>query len=112
RIDIDDRIVLSETLTSPAVVQFLNDRGFVGLGGGRFFINGVDTRTKGVDVVASYPLETAVAGHFDLTVAANFNSTDVTKVPQVSLAGVNPPPVLFDHLNVLTFEEGTPEDKF
>jgi iron complex outermembrane receptor protein len=36
----------------------------------------------------------------------------VTKVPQITLAGVNPPPVLFDHLNVLTFEEGTPQDKY
>ncbi len=112
RIYIDDRIVLSENLTSAAVVQYLKDQGFVGLGGGRFFINGVDTRTEGVDVVMSYPLESARAGRFDFTVAANFNSTDVTKVPQISLAGVDPPPVLFDHLNVLTFEEGTPQDKY
>jgi iron complex outermembrane recepter protein len=112
RIDIDDRIVLSENLTSAAVVQYLRDQGFVGLGGGRFFINGVDTRTEGVDVVLNYPLETAVAGRFDFMVAANFNSTDVTRVPTVSLAGVTPPPPLFDHLNVLTFEEGTPQDKY
>jgi iron complex outermembrane receptor protein len=112
RIDIDDRIVLSENLTSAAVRTFLNGLGFIGSGGGRFFINGVDTRTDGVDFVLSYPLETAAAGRFDFTLAANFNSTDVTKVPQVQLAGVNPPPVLFDHLNVLTFEEGTPEDKY
>ena len=112
RIDIDDRIVLSENLTSAAVVDFLRRQGFVGLGGGRFFINGVDTRTEGVDIVINYPLDTGVAGRFDFTLAANFNSTDVTKVPQVELQGVNPPPVLFDHLNVLTFEEGTPEDKY
>jgi len=112
RIDIDDRIVLSENLVSANVAQFLANQGFVGVGGGRFFINGVDTRTEGVDVVLNYPLETAAAGRFDFTLAANFNSTDVTKVPQVSLAGLTPPPVLFDHLNILTFEEGTPEDKY
>jgi iron complex outermembrane receptor protein len=72
----------------------------------------VDTRTEGVDFVLNYPLETAAAGRFDVTLAANFNSTDVTKVPQAQLAGVSPPPVLFDHLNVLTLEEGTPEDKY
>jgi iron complex outermembrane recepter protein len=112
RIDIDDRIVLSENLTSAQVRTFLNNQGFIGAGGGRFFINGVDTRTKGVDVVVNYPLETAAAGRFDFTLAANFNSTDVTKVPEVRPAGLTPPPVLFDHLNVLTFEEGTPEDKY
>jgi iron complex outermembrane receptor protein len=112
RIDIDDRIVLSENLTSAQVRTFLNNQGFIGAGGGRFFINGVDTRTEGVDVVVNYPLETAAAGRFDFTLAANFNSTDVTKVPEVRPAGLTPPPVLFDHLNVLTFEEGTPEDKY
>ena len=112
RIDIDDRIVLSENLTSTPVRDFLNSLGFTGVGGGRFFINGVDTTTEGVDIVANYPLETAAAGRFDFTLAANFNSTDVTKVPEVQPAGLNPPQVLFDHLNILTFEEGTPEDKY
>jgi iron complex outermembrane receptor protein len=69
RIDIDDHIVLSENLTSAAVVQYLKDQGFVGLGGGRFFISGVGTRTEGVDVVMSYPLQTALAGRFDFTLA-------------------------------------------
>ena len=112
RIDIDERIVLSENLTSTPVRDFLNSLGFTGVGGGRFFINGVDTTTEGVDIVANYPLETAAAGRFDFTLAANFNSTDVTKVPEVQPAGLNPPQVLFDHLNILTFEEGTPEDKY
>ena len=59
--------------------EFLNRQGFIGVGGGRFFINGVDTRTEGVDLVLNYPLETAAAGRFDFTLAANFNSTDVRK---------------------------------
>jgi iron complex outermembrane recepter protein len=112
RIDIDDRIVLSENLVSAQVSQFLATQGFPGLGGGRFFINGVDTRTEGVDLVLNYPFETAAAGHFDFTLAANFNSTDVTKVPRPRAPGLTPPPVLFDHMNILTFEEGTPEDKY
>jgi len=112
RIDIDDRIVLSENLVSAQVSQFLATQGFPGLGGGRFFINGVDTRTEGVDLVLNYPFETAAAGRFDFTLAANFNSTDVTKVPQPRAPGLTPPPVLFDHMNILTFEEGTPEDKY
>ena len=112
RIDIDDRIVLSENLISADVSRFLADNGFPNLGGGRFFINGVDTSTEGVDVVLNYPLETAAAGRFDLTLAANFNSTDVEKVPEVRPAGLNPPPVLFARLNILTFEEGTPDNKF
>ena len=113
QINIDNRIVLSENLTQANVRAYLTAQGFIGIGGGRFFINGVDTETKGVDVVASVPVLTDSAGKFDLTLAANFNNTDVTKVPTTAqLAALNPAPVLFDRLNVKTFEDGQPQDKF
>lgn len=113
RIDIDDRIVLSENLTQANVRTYLTNQGFIGVGGGRFFINGVDTKTEGVDVVASYPVRTANAGRFDFTFTANFNSTDVERVPTTAqLSALSPAPPLFDRYNVLTFEEGTPENKF
>lgn len=111
RIDIDDRIVLSENLTQANVREYLESLGFVGVGGGRFFINGVDTTTEGIDVVLSWPWQTA-AGRFEFTLVANWNDTDVTKVPQTrELAALDPPPTLFGRVNVLTFEEGTPRDK-
>jgi iron complex outermembrane recepter protein len=111
RIDIDDRIVLSENLTSVAVRNYLTAQGFIGVGGGRFFINGVDTETQGVDLVVNYPLETGV-GRFDFTLTGNYNETDVTSVPATpQLSALSPAPVLFDRFNILTFEEGTPESK-
>jgi iron complex outermembrane receptor protein len=113
RIDVTDRIVLSENLTSTAVRNFLTAQGFIGVGGGRFFINGVDTQTEGVDIVANYDWDTGGFGQFAFTLGANFNQTEVTRVPQTAvLAGFIPPPVLFDRVNVLTFEEGTPADKY
>jgi iron complex outermembrane receptor protein len=113
KIDIEDRIVLSENLTQTNVREYLTSLGFIGVGGGRFFINGVDTETEGVDVVMSYPWDSGGAGRFDFTLTANFNSTDVTRVPTTAqLAALNPAPVLFERVNVLTFEEGTPENKF
>jgi iron complex outermembrane receptor protein len=113
RIEIDNRIVLSENLTSVAVRNYLTSQGFVGIGGGRFFINGVDTVTKGVDVVFNYPVVTDSAGRFDITATANFNETTVTKVPATpQLSALNPAPILFDRGNRLTFERGTPEDKY
>jgi iron complex outermembrane recepter protein len=111
RIDIDDRIVLSENLTSAEVRTFLNNQGFIGSGGGRFFINGVDTETQGVDVVLSWPMETG-AGRFDFTLTGNYNETDVTKVPTTApLAAISPSPPLFDRINIITFEKGSPKDK-
>ena len=112
RIDIDDRIVLSENLTQDNVRQFLEAQGFVGIGGGRFFINGVDTETTGVDVVLTWPIAAGNAGRFDLTLVGNYNETDVTRVPETApLSALTPPPPLFARVNVLTFEEGNPEDK-
>lgn len=113
RIDIEDRIVLSENLVSADVRNYLTSLGFVGVGGGRFFINGVDTTTEGVDVVLSYPLSTDSAGRFDFTLTANFNSTDVTRVTAIPQLTVLPtPPVLFNRFNILSYEEGQPKDKY
>jgi iron complex outermembrane receptor protein len=113
RIDIDNRIVLSENLTAANVRAFLESRGFTGIGGGRFFINGVDTDTQGVDVVLNWPVETAGFGSFNFTLLGNYNETEVRRVPSTApLSTLNPPPELFGRVNVLTFEKGTPKDKF
>lgn len=113
RIEVEDRIVLSENLTQANVRAFLTAQGFIGIGGGRFFINGVDTETTGVDIIANYKMTTDTMGQFAFTVGANFNDTNVTKAPATpQLAALNPAPVLFDRVNVLTFEEGSPDSKF
>jgi iron complex outermembrane receptor protein len=112
-IKIKDRIVLSENLTAANVRDFLTSRGFIGVGGGRFFINGVDTTTKGIDIVANMPMRTDGYGKFDFTLAGNYTKTDVDKVPVTAqLAALSPAPVLFDRVNVLTFTDGTPKTKF
>ena len=121
-IKIDNRIVLSENIqgaptgsaTAVAIFNLINPPGSgAGLGAARFFINGVNTETKGLDIVARYHWDTDSIGRFDLTGAANFNKTKVTKVPTTSvLSGLPVPPILFDRANRLTFEKGTPTDKF
>jgi iron complex outermembrane receptor protein len=112
RINVRDRIVLSENLTSVAVRNYIVGQGFTGVGGGRFFINGVETKTEGVDIVAAMPLNLGASGRFDFTLAGNFNKTEVTKVPTTAqLAALNPAPVLFDRVNVLTMEKGQPKSK-
>lgn len=112
RIDVDNRIVLSENLTAQNVRDYLAAQGFIGAGGGRFFINGVDTETKGVDIVANYSMPATSIGDFDFTFGVNLSNTDVTAVPEIpQLSALNPAPVLFGRANTLTFEEGTPADK-
>ena len=117
-INIDNRIVLSENLgagtstADRAVQAFLLAKGFPGAAG-RFFINGVDTETNGVDIVANYPIVTESAGKFDITATANFNDTKVKRIPATpQLTALSPAPTLFGRVNVLTFESGNPENKF
>jgi iron complex outermembrane recepter protein len=116
RIDIRDRIVLSENLNTPQVAALIAP---FGAGVARFFINGVETKTEGVDLVARYLLKTESAGRWEFVAAGNWNSTDVEKLPSLNVinnicAGQPAPctpPVLFGRINTLTFEEGTPDSK-
>ena len=112
QIKIRDRIVLSENLIADNVRELLISKKFTNIGGGRFFINGVDTTTKGIDIVATWPLATDSVGKFDFTVAGNFNSTTVDKTPQTKELGeLKPAPVLFGRINVLAYERGQPKNK-
>lgn len=117
QIKIDNRIVLSENIQGSATgsataVAIYNLLAPFNVTAARFFLNGVDTETKGLDVVARYRIDDDQAGRFDLTAAANFNKTDVTKLPTTNtLSSLPVPPSLFNRANVLTFEEGTPKRK-
>lgn len=76
-IKINDRIVLTENLQGADVSQILANAGVVGTSA-RFFINGIDTRTQGVDVVASYRVPDFGAGRVTLTAGYNINDTKIT----------------------------------
>lgn len=76
-IKINDRIVLTENLQGADVVALLQAAGVVG-SSARFFINGIDTRTEGLDIVASYRVPDFGAGRFTLTAGFNVNDTKIT----------------------------------
>ncbi|HQR89336.1 MAG TPA: TonB-dependent receptor, partial [Caulobacter sp.] len=101
RINIDNRIVLSENIQgsatgTPTLVTINNLLQPFNVTAARFFINGVETETQGLDVVARYRLDADEGGVFDLTAAANFNETDVTRVPTTNtLSSLPTPPTLF-----------------
>lgn len=89
QIDIDDRIVLSETLTGPLVRQVLTQAGFPTYSGLQYFTNAADTRTRGVDATARYQLQFGAGQSLDLSAGYNWNGTEITGLkatPQV-LAG-------------------------
>ena len=117
-IDVDNRIVLSETLTGSATAAPGTNARVIfdllqpfGASAARFFLNGVDTRTKGVDVVGHYRWNDDQLGGFDFTLAANHNVFKVTKTPVTQQTILPTPTSLFARQAVLRFEYGTPQNK-
>ncbi len=84
QIAISNRIVLSSSIgtTTPAVQAYLAANGIANLNysGVSYFTNAADTRTRGVDFVASFRNDLGSAGTLQTTISANYNKNEVTSV--------------------------------
>ncbi|MEE9433740.1 MAG: TonB-dependent receptor [Sphingorhabdus sp.] len=108
-IDIDDRIMISGAINpvTPAIQAAFDAAGATQ---GQFFINGVDTSTDGIDVVASYKVPGDIlGGALTLTSSFNYNKTNVTELPAPGLlAGLD----LVTAQDVSIIEEWQPRTRF
>lgn len=77
-IKINDRITLTENLQGADVLALLTSAGVTGVSSARFFINGIDTRTTGLDIVASYRVPEFGLGKFRISAGYNLNNTKIT----------------------------------
>jgi len=85
QIRIDDRIVKTEFLGTAsnggsAIKDILVANGIDDVDSAQFFTNAIDTRTRGVDVVGEYTLDTASLGTFRLNAAYSYNRTKILHV--------------------------------
>jgi iron complex outermembrane receptor protein len=115
QIKIRDQIALSENLGGAVVAALLAANPTTNnVTAGRFFLNGIRSTTKGIDVVAHYRTTTSSLGTFDLTAAANINDIKITRAPAsatiVSSAGSATLPI-FSRQRIVSFEQGTPREK-
>ncbi|HEY2750097.1 TonB-dependent receptor [Phenylobacterium sp.] len=117
-IDVDNRIVLTETLTGSATAATGTNAAVIfnllqpyGASAARFFTNGVDMRTKGLDFVASYHLPTDDLGDFVFQLAGNVNDVRVTATPVTKQTILPTQTSLFARQAVLRFTDGTPKYK-
>lgn len=117
QIDIDDRIVLSSNYVDASGSRRLRDYlaaiGIPGVTSVRYFTNAVDSRTRGLDVTASYAATLGNAGDLRLSAAYNRNDTRLRRVGTTPVAitalGITTP--LFDVNERTRFEYGQPRDK-
>ncbi len=122
QIKISDRIVLTETLgtggtgntatVQAAVTALLAASGFPQVAAARFFVNGLDTTTRGIDLVGAYRFDAGGLGNWNLTAAYNRNKTKIDKrlAAPGSLAQI-PNIVLFGRVEGIRFTHGQPRDK-
>jgi iron complex outermembrane receptor protein len=109
QINIDDQIFLTENLGGDDVDTVLADAGVTGVQRVRFFQNGIETESKGVDIVTKYAFDFGNLGTLDASAAFNYSKTEVTHVPDNTVIPSLP---LFSRDNTLTLEESAPETKF
>jgi iron complex outermembrane receptor protein len=95
-----------------AVNAILVANGFPSVGAARFFINGLNTTTEGVDLVAAYRFNLGAIGRWNLTAAYNYNKQKIDKRlnnlgPLAQIPGL----ALFGRVEGIRFTNGQPKDK-
>ena len=103
RIDIDDRISLSENIQGPQVVGILLAHGISNAAVARFFTNAANTRTKGWEATLQWDTQLAPAdARLGVTLGYGSFNTDVTHLgtnpvlPQIALLGASSIGILTD----------------
>ncbi len=109
RVRVDHRIILSGTFDDPAVLNFLEQQGFFGISGVRFFGNALATHTTGVDASAAYRFGVGSAA-VRVSAALNHNTTRVALSDSVPGLLAQFTRVFFDRTERARYELGQPRD--
>lgn len=112
-VDIDDRIALSDNIRGPEVQAILEQNGFFGISGGRYFTNAIDMEVSGVDFVASYLFDVSNDVSASVTFGWNVNDADITSVDQnpPELASLGEDAQRFGRRELALLEEAQPDNK-
>ncbi|MEO7865664.1 MAG: TonB-dependent receptor [Sphingomicrobium sp.] len=124
QISLRDRVVGSGTLygtyagvvrsdsVNQAIIANGNVLEAVPFSGINVFSNGLDTRTRGVDIVFNFKTSIGRAGGIDWSLIGNYNKTKVTRIratpPQIAASGQQ----LFDKVAISNLETASPRYKF
>lgn len=111
QIKIDDRILLSGTLQGAAVNAVLAAAGITSSTAGFYFSNAADTRTRGLDVVATYRADLGDWGRGTISLSGNINKTIFTHIDLPPTALANAGLVLIDRVRQGDLTQGSPKNK-
>jgi len=113
QIKVADRIAITSTLTGTAVSAILTANGLSPDISAQYYTNAIDTRTRGVDVVATYRHAIGDFAKMSWNIGYNYNKTIITHVaPNPSqLAALGASFVLFDRLSQSNLTDNMPRTK-
>ena len=111
QIRINDRILLGTTFDDSVTLALLTANGFTNVGGIQYFTNGLDTRTRGLDVTAE--LRRPVGrGQFNLTAAVNYTRNTILRVdplPPVLDTTPSTEPAIIDSVTYIGITDERPD---
>jgi iron complex outermembrane receptor protein len=109
-IQLKHRIVLGATYDDDTTRAILARNGITDIAGVQYFTNGLDTRTQGVDLTANLRFPDVGGGALDLTAAANYTKTRITRIePLPSVLQFSPHGGLLDTVTTLAIERERPD---
>jgi iron complex outermembrane receptor protein len=111
QIQIDHRILLSATFADSVTVAILASHGFTNVSGIQYFTNGLNTRTRGLDVTGSLRM-TAGTGTIDWSAALNYTKNTITHLdPRPAVFNGTPSTVggIIDSVTYIAITEERPD---
>ncbi|WP_298777872.1 TonB-dependent receptor [uncultured Polaribacter sp.] len=101
-ISVDDRIILTDNFTDQSILGPLN------VDAAQFFANGVDTKTKGVDIVLNYKTTLGDGHKINVGIIGNLNDLEIKEIHNGDLN----PFTFFSGFSQAYLEAAAPDYKF
>jgi iron complex outermembrane receptor protein len=109
-IKINDRILLGATFDDDTTLAILAAGGFTGIAGVQYFTNGLDTRTQGIDVAATYRVPVGEASTVTLDAGVNYTKNKITHIdPLPAVLQNSDEPGLIDTVTYIAITEERPD---
>jgi len=111
QIDIDHRVLFSANLVLPTALQTALAAQGVLASAARYFTNGANTRTRGIDLVSTLHEDWAAAGKTDFTLGYNRNRTTASSIEATPAILAANGLTLIDHQTIGRATETSPSSK-
>ncbi|MBL8270292.1 TonB-dependent receptor [Steroidobacter sp.] len=108
QLDVDDVITITDTIQGPNVTAAFNAIGLAGYTQATYYVNAWDSRTRGIDLVGRQQFNFS-ASTLDITAAASFLDTEVTKLNPLTNIGTS---AVIGASRIRDAETGIPENKY